>query len=125
MKIGDKVILNCKAVQNELGQRGTIISSVREVHTVSLMSGNKDVVYSECYLLLDNEKTIMGLKESFILAITPEPKKSFRQAGVTNGDDILTDEGTKIFLTWLLHNKYADEFKTSVIDPLLADQKKE
>ena len=64
----------------------------------------------------------MDIKEKFVLAITPEPKKSFRKAGVTDGDDILTDEGTKVFLTWLLHNKYAEEFKTQVVDEILKEK---
>ena len=76
---------------------------------------------------LDAEITIinsknMDIKEKFVLAITPEPKKSFRKAGVTDGDDILTDEGTKVFLTWLLHNKYAEEFKTQVVDEILKEK---
>ena len=66
----------------------------------------------------------MDIKEKFVLALTPEPKKSFRKAGITNGDDLLTDEGQRIFLTWLLHSKYADEFKKDVVDGLLADQEK-
>jgi hypothetical protein len=67
----------------------------------------------------------MGIKEQFVLALTPEPKKSFRKAGITNGDDLLTAEGQQIFLTWLLHTKHSDEFKTSVVDGLLADQSQE
>jgi hypothetical protein len=61
----------------------------------------------------------MNIKEKFVLALTKEPQKSFRKAGITNGDDILTDEGTKVFLSWLLHKKYADEFKTEVVNELL------
>jgi hypothetical protein len=67
----------------------------------------------------------MNLKEKFVLAIISEPKKSFRKAGITNGDDFLTDEGTKIFLTWLLHNKFADEFKKDVVDGILKEKEKD
>lgn len=66
----------------------------------------------------------MGIKEAFVLALTSEPKKSFRKAGITNGDDLLTEDGQKIFLTWLLHTKHSDEFKTGVVDGLLAEQEK-
>lgn len=69
------------------------------------------------------EKT-MTIKEKFVLALTKEPQKSFRKAGITNGDDLLTEEGGKIFLTWLL-NKNADDFKKEVVDGLLADNKGE
>ena len=65
----------------------------------------------------------MNIKEKFILAITPEPKRTFRKAGITNGDDILTEEGQKIFLTWLLHNKFADEFKKDVVEEMLEVKK--
>jgi secreted Zn-dependent insulinase-like peptidase len=48
-------------------------------------------------------------------------KKSFRKAEITSVYDLLTDEGQKTFLTWLLHSDYADEFKTDVVDGLLKD----
>jgi len=64
----------------------------------------------------------MNLKEKFVLAITPEPQKSFRKAGITDGDDILTEEGTKIFLTWLLHHKFAEEFKKDVVEGILKEK---
>lgn len=67
----------------------------------------------------------MSLTEKFVLALTSEPKKSFRKANITNGDDILTDEGTKVFLTWLLHTKHAEEFKKDVVDGLIEDMKEE
>ena len=67
---------------------------------------------------------IMNIKEKFVLVITPEPKKSFRKANITDGDDILTEDGTKVFLTWLLHNKYSEEFKKDVVDEILKDEKK-
>ena len=87
--------------------------------------------YSICWNNLDGlievvtkitSKNNMNIKEKFVLAITPEPKKSFRKVGITDGDDILTDEGTRIFLTWLLHNKYAEEFKKDVVDGILEEE---
>lgn len=62
----------------------------------------------------------MNITEKFKLFITPEPKKSFRKAHITNGDDFLTDEGQRVFLVWLL-NKHADEFKTDIVDGILAE----
>lgn len=64
------------------------------------------------------KSNIMDLKEKFVLAVTPEPQKSFRKAEITDGDNLLTQDGQRIFLTWLL-GKYADEFKTAVVDGLL------
>ena len=65
----------------------------------------------------------MTLKEKFVLGLTPEPKKSYRKVGITNGDDVLTDEGMKIYLTYLL-NKDTD-FKKDVVDSMLVDLEKE
>lgn len=56
-------------------------------------------------------------------AVTPEPQKSFRRAEITDGDNLLTQDGQRIFLTWLL-GKYADEFKTAVVDGLLKKEDK-
>ncbi len=65
----------------------------------------------------------MNIKESFTLAFKKEPEKSFRKTGITNGDDFLTEDGMKIFLSWLL-NKHGIEFKKEVVDGLLAEQEK-
>lgn len=59
------------------------------------------------------------LKEKFVLALTKEPQKSFRKAGITDGDNLLTTEGQQVFLTWLLNNKFSDEFKKDVVDDIL------
>lgn len=71
------------------------------------------------------ERKKMSLREKFTLALTPEPQKSFRKAGITNGDDLLTNEGQEVFLSWLLQTKFADEFKTAVVDDILKEKKKE
>lgn len=68
---------------------------------------------------------IMNLKEKFVLSLTPEPKKSFRKAGITDGDDVITEDGAKVFLTYLLHNKFSAEFKKEVVDDILKDKEKE
>lgn len=65
----------------------------------------------------------MNLKEKFITAFLSEPEKSFRKAGITNGDGILTDEGQEVFLTYLLKKEGAT-FKTEVVDVLLAEEEK-
>jgi hypothetical protein len=80
--------------------------------------------YEEDLIELTNNKT-MNIKEKFILALTKEPQKSFRKVGLTNGDDILTEDGQKIFLSWLLHSKFAEEFKTAVVDDMVKDLEKE
>lgn len=64
------------------------------------------------------------LTEKFALALTSEPNKSFRKAGITNGDNILTDEGVKVFLTWLLKANQ-DAFKKEVVDDILKEMESE
>lgn len=71
--------------------------------------------------LINSNKT-MNLKEKFTQIFLQEPEKTFRKAGITNGDGILTDDGQKIFLTWML-GKNGAEFKTAVVDPILAEEK--
>ncbi len=60
----------------------------------------------------------MDIKEKFALAFKSEPEKTFRKAGITNGDDFLTSEGQNIFLSWLL-KKHGEEFKKEVVDLLM------
>ena len=66
-----------------------------------------------------------NITENFVLLLTKEPQKSFRKAGITDGDDLLTEEGTQVFLSWLLHSKYAEDFKTDVVNTLLEEKKKD
>jgi hypothetical protein len=72
----------------------------------------------------DNIQSMPNIQEKFILAFKSEPEKTFRKTGLTNGDDILTEDGIKVFLSWLL-KKNQDAFKTEVADNLLADIEKE
>lgn len=75
-------------------------------------------------LVASGNSTIMNLREKFVLAFIKEPNRSFRKAGITNGDDILTEEGSRVFQSWLLHNKYAEEFKKEVVDVILVEEEK-
>lgn len=72
----------------------------------------------------NEEKNMSSLTSKFVEALTPEPMRSFRKAGITNGDNLLTEEGTRIFLSWLL-NANADMFKREVVDQILDNKKKE
>jgi hypothetical protein len=73
---------------------------------------------------LINNFNNMNIKEKFLTSLKKEPEKSFRKAEITNGDDMLTEDGKAIFLTWLLQKNGAD-FKKEVVDELLEEQKKE
>lgn len=67
---------------------------------------------------------IMNLKEKFVQGFLKEPEKTFRKLEITNGDGILTDDGQKVFLGWLLV-KHGNEFKTEVCDDMLKEEKSE
>ena len=67
--------------------------------------------------------TTPTMKEKFLQLFMSEPEKSFRKAGITNGDGFLTSEGTTVFLTWLL-KKNSTAFLDEVVKPMLAEDEK-
>lgn len=69
-----------------------------------------------------NQTNKMNLKEKFVTLFISEPEKSFRKVGITNGDGILTEDGQKVFLGWLLKQNGA-AFKTEVVDPMIVEEK--
>lgn len=68
-------------------------------------------------------KKDMSIIEKFALSLKSEPEKTYRKTGITDSRDILTDEGQKIFLTWLL--KKNDKFLEEVATPLLEEIEKD
>ena len=78
--------------------------------------------HMKCQKLITNLNN-MNLKDKFLTSLKGEPEKSFRKVELTNGDDMLTEEGTEVFLSWLL-KKYGDDFKTEVVDEILKEEKK-
>ena len=42
------------------------------------------------------EEKQMNIKEKFVTAFLPEPEKSYRKTGITDGDGILTDDGSRV-----------------------------
>jgi hypothetical protein len=75
--------------------------------------------------LINSKSIIMSLVKKFSDLFVQEPKKSFRNAGVTDSSDMLTEDGQKVFLSWLL-SKNQDAFKTEVVDKITetSDEKK-
>ena len=137
-KVGDKVKINGKSVMsgsdwednydNNIGYVTKIIGRGNGIDTFNcIVVDNKPNTNDGYYFasqdleLISLTKKNMNIKEKFVLAITPEPQKSFRKAGITNGDDLLTEDGMNIFLSWLL-KKNQDDFKEKVVDGLLEDE---
>lgn len=69
--------------------------------------------------LANKNKSTMTLKEKFALAFKGEPQKSFIKAGIMNTDESLTADGKELLLAYLI-KKEGDNFKTEVVDPILA-----
>lgn len=72
--------------------------------------------------LISNSTSMQNITEKFTTLFKSEPEKSFRKAGITNGDDLLTEDGQTIFLSYLL-KKNGEDFKKEVVDPILAEEK--
>lgn len=121
MKIGDKVRAVSGGGHN--GQEGTIVMSYISSDTawnVMFDHGFGCEAYYESNLTLIEDKKNMNILEKFTIALKSEPEKTFRKTGITNGDDLLTEDGQKIFLSWLL-KKNGETFKAEVADGLLKD----
>ena len=80
-------------------------------------------IYANSVELITNNKTIMeNVKEKFLALFIKEPEKTFRKAGITNGDGFLTEEGQSVFLGYLL-NKHGVDFKKEVVDEIVKEEK--
>jgi len=67
----------------------------------------------------------MNLKEKFVLLITPEPEKSRRKSGITDGDDFPTDEGVRAVISWWLKNSPdAIKFDEEIVKPMVKEIEK-
>ena len=126
MEIGDKVKPHSGGAHN--GVEG-IISRRHETHGAWYVSFGSPFSIEEGYYesnltLIAKKNKTMNITEKFTTMFLAEPEKSFRKAGITNGDGYLTSDGQKVFLTWLL-KKNGDAFKTDVVDVLLKEMEDE
>ncbi len=91
--------------------------------------GNRWVIHNDDIETIKGEiKTIknMSLIDKASLFFKGEPEKSFIKAGVLDSSEMPTADGIKLFVAWSLKQKdVGNLFKTDVIDPILADDKKE
>lgn len=118
-KVGDaiKIKSNKRASNYSIGHKGTVTGTWSEGVYIDNGNGMYD---DDCELI--NSNNITNMKEKFIQMFLKEPEKSFRKAGITNGDGLITEEGQTIFLSWLL-GKNGEAFKTEVVDGLLLEEK--
>lgn len=73
---------------------------------------------------INNNNIMSDIKTKFATMFLAEPKKTFRKAGITNGDNILTEDGKTVFLGYLLE-KFGDDFKKDVVDPMTKEDEEE
>jgi hypothetical protein len=121
--VGDEVLINISCTGTRVGEIATIDSYGKAKHkdgSGGCECGHRNNTYWKKITTNKN----MNIKEQFTIAITPEPQKSFRKAGITDGDNLLTEDGMKVYLSWRLQ-KDALEFKKEIVDPMLEEIKKE
>ncbi len=72
----------------------------------------------------ERKKTNMSdLLNKFVLNFKKEPDKSYIKAGIKDKDGVITEDGIKVFLTYLLDKN--PDFKKDVVDDILKDIKEE
>lgn len=128
-KKGDKVKrINGENYGMNEGDTGIVTGDIetdndsKDIHVKLDKNGNDTFHNVSNIVLIAKNKNMNNLKEKFVGLFLTEPEKSFRKAGITDGDGMLTKEGTEVFLAWLL-KKNGDVFKTEVVDPLLVEEK--
>ena len=113
-KIGDKVeCLNFDL--GHYGQSGSVISIDEDGNLcVRYNDGYVTTNYARNFELINrtNNNKTMNIKEKFVLSFLKEPNKTYRKLGITNGDDLLTVEGSEIYKNWRFQqdqHKFYDE----------------
>ena len=124
--IGDRV----KYVGNNSGEQMSasnlgyvgVITSPDDNNLVVLRDSGKTYYPYEHNLELITNKTIMtNVKEKFIGLFTKDPEKSYIKAGLMDNDKIATEDGIRIFVSYLMTK--SDDFKSEVVDKMLKEEK--
>lgn len=129
-KIGDRVV-RINTQNGNLNVDDTGVVEKIQYESASFMitvRADKDSSFGperhyECNLQLIssvNNKN-MNLIEKAKLVFKSESEKSFIKAGVMDSNENLTTDGKELFLTYLFE-KNKDDFKTTIIDPILAEE---
>ena len=110
---------------------GRLIPGYGEGWNVSLRSdgtwggsGNEGKLEIISKSITTNKTTKMGLLNKLAELVAKEPWKTFKKLGITNGDDLLTNEGRELYIQWKFKQD-ADKFAEEVATPMLEAQEKE
>lgn len=127
-KVGDPVrcVYNDDGSSRFVGKEGKVVkieSHRKPYFYVTDFAG--DVGFSTEELALVTKKNIMtNLLQQFRLSIKGEPEKTFIKAGIIDNEEKFTPEGKELFNAFLL-KKFGNDFKTEIVDPLVAAQETE
>ncbi len=122
MKVGDKIrVTPIKSIAELPRGEYTVTSIDHDSFDVGIKGKPYYTLDSDYYEIKILTNNMSNIPEAFSLAFKSEPEKSFRKAGITNGDDLLTEDGKTVFLGWLL-NTHKNAFKTEVVDAILKEQ---
>jgi len=89
----------------------------------SIQSGASKIFIKDNALKAKPTKN-MSIIEKAKLIMKKEPNKTFIKAGIMDMNDNLTSEGKELFINYLL-TKNQDDFKATVVDPIIAEQEAE
>ncbi len=106
-------------LDNEGGTKGTPCNCGKHNWTTAQKGRNVEIIKSSSSKTV--METITSLTSSFVNLFTTEPMKSFKKAGIVDGDNLLTKEGEKVFINWLF-SKNQEAFNTEVVQPILAEK---
>lgn len=137
-KVGDRVNVR-RGRDNQTGYcpylDNYLNCKVVEINSTSYTVYSGDDNYNYIGLFNDSELELVGtltnktkiimtnLITTFKNITRTEPNKTFVKAGVMNEDLSLTSEGKELFIQFMF-DKHATEFKTEVVDAILAEQEK-
>lgn len=80
-------------------------------------------VREELLVLINEKNSMENLISAFRNLAVGEPQKSFRKLGITDDNDLITQDGVQVFLSWLLTDKeISDRFKKEVVDGLIKEK---
>lgn len=133
-KLGDRVRIKkggtTEASSLRAGYMGTITSFTKTTWaSQSLGSGYYFLdgvidVWEKDLELINETKTFMSnIAEKIKMMTMGEPMKTFVKAGIATVDGTFTPEGKQAFFDFLV-SKFGDDFKTAIVDKLVAEDSK-
>jgi hypothetical protein len=127
-KVGDIVKNNGSGVacSSVLPDDGTVLTVVNDGGTLQVKRNGSNCSCQSGWELVSSNNNFMveGLIAAFKGLTVGEPQKSFRKLGITDEQDLMTTDGSRIFLSWLL-TRYADDFSKEVVDGLKKQDEEE